>query len=85
MNPRSDFSYHIERMKANPDFIHSYHRTIYADKNKHINKIIDNLAKGYYRPEKYSCVPLNISKKVLVEKYSADIELNKDIYETIYS
>lgn len=84
LRPRTDFSSHIERMKTNPDFIHSYHRTIYADKNKPINQIIEDLAKGYHRPEKYSCVPLTISKKILIEKYSGDIELNKDIYETIY-
>jgi hypothetical protein len=84
LKPRADFSSHIERMKANPNFIHSYHRTIYADKNKSVNKIIENLANGYHRPDKYSCVPLPISKKILVEKYSGDIELNKDIYETIY-
>lgn len=84
LSPRADFSSHIERMKSNPDFIHSYHRTIYADKNKPINKIIEDLAKGYHRPEKYSNVPLIISKKIIVEKYSGDIELNKDIYETIY-
>lgn len=84
LKPRTDFSSHIERMKANPNFIHSYHRTIYADKNNSVNKIIDDLAKGYHRPGGYSCVPLDVSKKILVEKYSGDIELNRDIYETIY-
>ncbi len=84
LHPRSDFSSHIERIKANPNFIHSYHRTIYADKHKSVNKIIENLLQGYHRPEKYSCVPLSISKKILIEKYYGDIELNKDIYETIY-
>lgn len=84
LKPRADFSSHIERMKANPNFIHSYHRTIYADKNKSVNKIIEDLAEGYHRPNKYSCVPLDVSKKILVEKYFGDIEMNKDIYETIY-
>jgi hypothetical protein len=84
LHPRTDFSSHIERIKANPEFIHSFHRTIYADKNKLINKIIDDLSKGYHRPTKYSCVPLTISKKILIEKFSGDIELNRDIYESIY-
>lgn len=65
LKPRTDFSSHIERMKENPNFIHSYHRTIYADKNKSVNKIIEDLAKGYYRPNKNCCVPITISKKYL--------------------
>jgi len=84
LHPRTDFSSHIERIKANPDFIHSYHRTIYADKHKSVNKIIEDLVKGSHRPDKYSGVPLSISKKILIEKYFGDIELNKDIYESIY-
>lgn len=84
LKPRTDFSSHIERMKSNPEFIHSYHRTIYADRNKSMNKIINDLADGTHRPEKYSCIPINISKKILVETYSGDIELNADIYKAIY-
>ena len=84
LHPRADFSSHIERIKANPDFIHSFHRTIYADRTKPVNKIIQDLANGLHRPVKYSSVPIQISKKILIEKYSGDIELNKDIYQSIY-
>jgi len=84
LHPRTDFSSHIERIKANPNFIHSFHRTIYADRTKPINNIIQNLESGLHRPVKYSCVPIGISKKILIEKYSGDIEINKDIYQTIY-
>lgn len=84
LHPRTDFSSHIERIKANPDFIHSYHRTIYADKKKSVNKIIEDISKGHCRPAKYLDSPLNISKKILIEKYYGDIELNKDIYNSIY-
>ena len=84
LHPRTDFSSHIERMKTDPNFIHSYHRTIYADKNKSVNKIIEDLAKGYHRPTKFYNIPLSVSKKILIEKYYGDIELNKDIYQTIY-
>lgn len=83
--PSARFSSHIERIKANPNFIHSYHRTIYAVKNKPVNNIIEFLVKGYYRPEKYSNIPLPISQKTLIEKYYGDIESIKDIYESIYS
>jgi hypothetical protein len=84
LHPRGDFSAHIERMKANPDFIHSFHRTVYMCKNKPINKIIEDLEYGKCRPGKYQDVPLTISKKILVEKYSGDVEINKDIYQSIY-
>ena len=84
LHPRIDFSSHIERIKANPNFIHSYHRTIYADKNKSVKNIINDLSIGKHRPSKFSSIPLTISKKILIEKYSGDIQLNKDIYESIY-
>jgi uncharacterized protein YacL (UPF0231 family) len=84
LHPRADFSSHIERIKANPNFVHSFHRTIYADRKKPVNKIIEDMAKGFHRPKKYCGDPLEISKKVLIEKYSGDIEINKDIYESIY-
>jgi predicted RNase H-like HicB family nuclease len=83
--PRKDFSAHIERMKSDPKFIHSFHRTVYACKNKPINKIIDDLAKGKFRPGQYTNQPIQISKKILIEKYSGDVEINKDIYTTIYN
>ena len=85
LHPRTDFSSHIERIKANPNFIHSYHRTIYADRTKSVNNIIQDLANGTHRPVKYSSIPLEIEKKILIEKYSGDIELNKDIYQSIYN
>ena len=84
LHPRNDFSAHVERMKANPDFIHSFHRTVYMCKNKPINKIIEDIATGKCRPGQYQFVPLTISKKILVEKYSGDVEINKDIYKSIY-
>lgn len=84
LHPRTDFSSHIERIKTNPNFLHSFHRTIYADRSKPVNKIIQDLANGSLRPVKYSGVPIQISKKILIEKYSGDIELNKDIYQSIY-
>jgi hypothetical protein len=82
--PRNDFSAHIERMKSNPDFIHSFHRTVWVNKNKSINKIIEDIVDGKCRPGQYKFVPLTISKKILVEKYSGDVEINKDIYMSIY-
>jgi hypothetical protein len=85
LHPRTDFSSHIERLKANPEFIHSFHRTVYACRNKPINQIIEHIAKGACRPDKYLCEPIQISKKILVEKYSGDVEINKDIYMGIYS
>ena len=85
LHPRGDFSTHVERMKADPNFIHAFHRTVYACKNKPINQIISSLANGKYRPGQYTDVPIQISKKILVEKYSGDVELNKDIYMTIYN
>lgn len=85
LHPRNDFSAHVERMKANPDFIHSFHRTVYMSKNKPINKIIEDIATGKCRPGQYQHVPLTISKKILVEKYSGDVEVNKDIYMSIYN
>lgn len=84
LHPRTDFSSHIERIKANPNFIHSFHRTIYADRTKSINEIIKDLANGYCRPTKYYGVHIGITKKILIEKYSGDIEINKDIYQSIY-
>ncbi len=81
--PRNDFSSHIEKMKSAPDFIHSYHRTIYACKNKPINNIIDNLIKGQFRPVKYLNNPINTSKKILIE-HTNDIEINKNIYMSIH-
>jgi len=84
LHPRQDFCSHIERMKLNPEFIHSYHRTIYACKNKPINQIISEMASGKHRPNQYTGQPLQISKKILIEKYSGDIEMNKDIYMEIY-
>jgi hypothetical protein len=35
-------------------------------------------------PNKYSDVPLKVSKKILIEKYNGDIEMNKDINQSIY-
>ena len=85
LHSRKDFPSHVERMKANPDFIHSFHRTVYRCKNKPINKIIEDLATGKYRPGQYQHVPLTISKKILVKKYSGNVEVNKDIYMSIYN
>jgi len=84
LHPRTDFSAHIERMKLNPDFIHSYHRTIFTCKTKSVNKIIENISDGYCRPGKYSNEPIKISKKIIIEKYSGDVEMNRDIYMGIY-
>jgi hypothetical protein len=85
LHPRNDFSSHIERMKADPNFIHAFHRTVYACKNKPVNQIISSIASGKYRPDKYTDIPIQISQKILIEKYSGDVELNKDIYMTIYN
>jgi hypothetical protein len=85
LQPRNDFSAHVERMKTNPDFIHSFHRTVYMNKNKPINKIIEDLTLGKCRPGQYQSVPLTISKKVIIEKYSGDVEINRDIYQSIYN
>lgn len=85
LHPRDDFSSHIERMKTNPDFIHSFHRTIYKQKNQPINKIIDDIAVGKFRPGKYNSIPLEISKKIIVQKYHGDVEINKDIYMSLYN
>lgn len=84
LHPRNDFSAHIERMKTNPDFIHSFHRTIFINKNKPINKIIEDISCGKCRPGQYQNIPLNISKNVLIDRYSGDVEINKDIYMSIY-
>jgi hypothetical protein len=84
LHPRTDFSAHIERMKADPNFIHCFHRTIYAFKNKPINQIIENIHSGKCRPYLYANEPIQISKQILVEKYSGDVEINKDIYMAIY-
>lgn len=84
LHPRDDFSSHVERMKANPNFIQSFHRTIYACKNSPVPYIINKMHDGTYRPEKYVNEPIQISKKILVEKYSGDVEINKDIYQSIY-
>jgi hypothetical protein len=85
LHPRKDFSAHIERMKTNPNFVHSYHRAICMGKNKPINKIIDNISDGSCRPGQYQFVPLPISKSLIIEKYLGDIEILKDIYQSIYS
>ena len=84
LHPRTDFSSHIERLKANPDFIHSFHRTIFACKNQPVRYIASCIADGRFRPTKYSGEPISISKKIIVEKYSGDIEMNRDIYMGIY-
>ena len=84
LHPRADFSTHVERMKANPNFVHSYHRTIYANKNKSVPYIINKISYGSCRPNKYLDVPIEISTKILVEKYTGDIEINRDIYQSIY-
>lgn len=78
---RKDFSSHIERMKADPDFIQSFHRTVFEFKDKSVNTIISKLAKGESRPIKYNNVP--ITSKITME-LEQDVELNKDIYQTIY-
>lgn len=64
LHPKTDFSSHIERIKANPNFIHSFHRTIYADRTKTINKIIQDLASGTCRPAKYQGVQIGITKNI---------------------
>ena len=84
LHPRNDFSAHVERMKTNPDFIHSFHRTIWVNKNKPINKIIDDIVCGKCRPGQYQNIPLTITNKILIEKYLGDVEINKDIYMSIY-
>ena len=81
--PRTDFSAHIERLKNNPDFIHSYHRTIFAQRNKTICKIIDSIKSGEFRPLQYKNTSIEIPR-IILEKYSGDIEINKDIYMSIY-
>lgn len=85
LHPRADFSAHVERMKSDPNFIHSFHRTVYACKNKPINQIINSIASGQFRPNQYTGQPIQISKKILVQKYSGDVEINKDIYMSIYN
>ncbi len=80
--PRKDFSSHIERMKSDPNFIHSFHRTVFEFKDKPVNTIISKLTKGESRPIKYKNVP--IFSKITLE-LEQDIELNKDIYQTIYN
>lgn len=85
LHPRVDYSAHVERMKSNPDFIHSFHRTVYINKNKPINKIIEDIVSGSCRPGQYQNEPITISKKIIVEKYTGDIEINRDIYMSIYN
>ena len=84
LHPRNDFSSHLDALKLNTNFIDSFHRTIYMSKNKPINIIIDDLACGKCRPKQYNLIPLPISKNILIEKYSGDIEINKDIYMSLY-
>lgn len=83
LHPRLDFSSHIERIKSNPDFIHSFHRTIYSSRNNSLNEIINDISKGNHRPIKYNKIP--ILNKSIIEKYSEDIKINKDIYMAIYN
>jgi len=84
LHPRNDLSTHIERMKAHPEFIHSFHRTIWMDRNKPVGKIIEDISSGKFRPDPYEFVPLTISEKILIEKYYGDVEINRDIYTSIY-
>ncbi len=79
--PRKDFSSHIERMKADPTFIQSFHRTVFEFKDKSVNTIISKLTKGESRPIKYKNVSINNKITLEVEQ---EIGLNQDIYQTIY-
>ncbi len=82
LHPRKDFSSHIERMKADPTFIQSFHRTIFEFKDRPVNSIISKLVKGEARPPKYKNVPIN--KKITLE-VEQNVEMNRDIYQTIYN
>lgn len=80
--PRKDFSSHMERIKADHNYIQSFHRTIFEFKDKPVNTIITNLSNGVARPTKYKNVPINSKITLEVEQ---EIELNKNAYQTIYN